>query len=251
VRPGNLDRARQRLDAIIADEGPFPSSVDQKYVVNTRRDIWTTRALTNTLWAERVPNLPVLMVVTFRPEFEPPWTGQAQVTSLTLSRLGQRDTAILVERLTEGKMLPAEITDRIVVRTDGIPLFIEELTKTLLEGGLLQEEDNRYVLAGSPPPLAIPASLHDSLLARLDRLAPVKEVAQIGATIGREFSYDLLAAVARRPESQLRDALDRLVETGLIFRRGMPPQASFIFKHALVQDDRIGERLWQVALRLV
>jgi tetratricopeptide (TPR) repeat protein len=186
--------------------------------------------------AERVPNLPTLMVITFRPEFEPPWTGDAQVTSLTLSRLGQRDTATLIERLTEGKMLPAAITDRIVERTDGIPLFIEELTKTLLEGGLLQEEDNRYVLASSLPHLAIPASLHDSLLARLDRLAPVKEVAQIGATIGREFSYDLLAAVARRPESQLRDALDRLVETGLIFRRGMPPQASFIFKHALVQD---------------
>ena len=170
--------------------------------------------------AERVPNLPVLMVITFRPEFEPPWTGQAQVTSLTLSRLGQRDTASLVERLAEGKMLPSEITDRIVERTDGIPLFIEELTKTLLEGGLLQEEDGRYVLAGSLPSLAIPSSLHDSLMARLDRLAPVKEVAQIGAAIGREFSYDLLAAVARRPEGQLRDALDQLVER----RSDLPPR---------------------------
>jgi len=187
--------------------------------------------------AERVPNLPVLMVITFRPEFEPPWTGQAQVTSLTLSRLGQRDTASLVERLAEGKTLPSDITDRIIERTDGIPLFIEELTKTLLEGGLLQEEDNnRYVLTGSLPSQAIPASLHDSLLARLDRLAPVKEVAQIGATIGREFSYDLLSAIARRPEHQLREALDQLVGAGLIFRRGVPPQASFIFKHALVQE---------------
>ena len=144
--------------------------------------------------AERVPQLPVLMVITFRPEFEPPWTGQAQVTSLTLSRLGRRDTAALVERLTEGKVLPSEITDRIVERTDGIPLFIEELTKTLLEGGLLQEQDDRYVLTGSLPSFAIPPSLHDSLLARLDRLAPVKEVAQIGAAIGREFSYDLLVS---------------------------------------------------------
>src|SRR5262249_396344 len=186
--------------------------------------------------AEQVPNLPALMVITFRPEFEPSWTGQAQVTSLTLSRLGQRDTASLVERLAEGKRLPSEITDRIIERTDGIPLFIEELTKTLLEGGVLQEADNRYILAGSLPSLAIPSSVADSLLARLDRLAPVKEVAQIGAAIGREFSYDLLAAVARRPERQLQDALDQLVEAGLIFRRGALPEASFIFKHALVQD---------------
>jgi predicted ATPase len=185
---------------------------------------------------ERVPNLPVLNVITFRPEFEPPWTGQAQVTSLTLSRLGQRDTASLVQRLAEGKMLPSEVTDRIVERTDGIPLFIEELTKTLLEGGLLHEEDDRYVLAGSLPSMAIPASLHDSLLARLDRLGPVKEVAQIGAAIGREFSSDLLAAVVHRSESQLRDALDQLVDTGLILRRGGLFEASFIFKHALVQE---------------
>ena len=114
------------------------------------------------------------MVITFRPEFEPPWTGQAQVTALTLSRLGQRDTATLVESLAGGKTLPAEILDRIVERTDGIPLFIEELTKTLLEGGLLREEDGRYVLAGPLPSLAIPSSLQDSLMARLDRLAPVE-----------------------------------------------------------------------------
>jgi tetratricopeptide (TPR) repeat protein len=149
----------------------------------------------------------------------------------------------LVKSLTEGKTLPPEITDRIVERADGIPLFVEELTKTLLEGGLLQEEDDRYILAGSLPSFAIPASLHDSLLARLDRLAPVKEVAQIGAAIGREFSYDLLAAVARRPESQLRDALDQLLDAGLIFRRGALPEASFVFKHALVQDAAYGALL--------
>jgi predicted ATPase len=159
--------------------------------------------------AERVPNLPVLMMITFRREFEPPWTGQAQVTSLTLSRLGQRDTASLVQRLAEDKTLPSAILERIIERTDGIPLFVEELTKMLLEGGLLQEQDNRYVLTYPLPSLAIPASLHDSLLARLDRLAPVKEVAQIGAAIGREFSYELLAAVARRPERQLQDAACR------------------------------------------
>jgi class 3 adenylate cyclase/tetratricopeptide (TPR) repeat protein len=193
--------------------------------------------------ADRVPRLPVLMVITFRSEFEPPWTGRAQVTSLTLSRLGQRDTAALVEHLTDGKELPAGITDRIVERTDGIPLFVEELTKSLLEGGMLREEDGRYVHGRPLPELAIPSSLHDSLMTRLDRLAPVKEVAQIGAAIGREFSYELIAAVANRPDPQLRDALDQLVGAELIFRRGVRPGASFIFKHALVQDAAYGTLL--------
>ena len=193
--------------------------------------------------ADRVPHLPVLMVITFRPEFASLWTGQAQVTALTLSRLGQRDTTTFVERLTHGKQLPAEIIERIVERTDGIPLFIEELTKSLLEGGMLREEGGRYVRSGPLRELAIPSSLHDSLMSRLDRLAPVKEVAQIGATIGREFSYELLAAVANRGENQLRDALDQLVGAGLIFRRGVQPGGSFIFKHALVQDAAYGTLL--------
>jgi len=187
--------------------------------------------------AERVTRLSALMAVTFRPEFEPPWTGQAQVTALTMSRLGRRDASTLIRQLTGGKALPAEILDRIVERADGIPLFIEELTKTLLEGGVLrEEEDGRYVFTGPAPSVAIPSSLQDSLMARLDRLAPVKEVAQVGAAIGREFSYELLAAVAHRTDNQLRDALDQLVAAGLLFRRGVPPQASFVFKHALVQD---------------
>jgi len=135
-----------------------------------------------------------------------------------------------------GKSLPTEIVNRIVDHADGIPLFIEELTKTLLEGGLLREEEDAYVLAGPLPPLAIPSSLRASLMARLDRLAPVKEVAQIGAALGREFSYELLAAVACRTEEALRGALDQLVDASLVFRRGVPPHASFVFKHALVQD---------------
>jgi class 3 adenylate cyclase/tetratricopeptide (TPR) repeat protein len=193
--------------------------------------------------AERVRQLPVLMVVTFRPEFEAPWTGQAGVTSMTLSRLGQRDTKALVGRVAGGKMLPAEILDQIIEHTDGIPLCIEELTKTLLEGNLLREEDGQFILSGPLPTLAIPSSLHDSLMARLDRLGPVKEVAQIGATIGREFSYDVVKAVARRPDNELQDALRQLVEAGLIFNRGGPPPTSFVFKHALVQDAAYGTLL--------
>jgi tetratricopeptide (TPR) repeat protein len=185
---------------------------------------------------ERVPRLPVLLLLTFRPERELPWAGQPHVTTLTLSRLGQRETERLAERVAGGKPLPIEILDRIVERADGIPLFIEELTKTLLEGSLLREQDGRYVLDGPLPPLAIPSSLHASLLARLDRLAPVKEVAQIGATLRREFSYEVLAAVARRAGDELGDALDKLANAGLVFRRGAGRRASFIFKLALVQD---------------
>ena len=193
--------------------------------------------------AERVRRLPVLVVVTFRPEFEPPWTGQAAVTSLILSRLGQRATKALAEGVAGGKTLPAGILDRIIEHTDGIPLCIEELTKTLLEGTLLREADGQYVLSSPLPTLAIPSSLHDSLMARLDRLGTVKEVAQIGAAIGREFSYDTMKALAQRPDDRLRDELDQLVEAGLIFRRGGPSRASFVFKHALVQDAAYGTLL--------
>ena len=194
-------------------------------------------------FAERVRRLPVLMIVTFRPEFEPPWIGQAHVTSVTLSRLGQRETKALVGRVAGGKTLPAEILDRINEHADGIPLCIEELTKTLLEGSLLREENGQYILAGPLPALAIPSSLHDSLMARLDRLGPVKEVAQIGAAIGREFTYDILKAVTSRPDDRLGGELDQLVEAGLIFRRGGPQQTSFVFKHALVQDAAYGTLL--------
>jgi len=186
--------------------------------------------------AERVRRLPVLMIVTYRLEFAPPWIGGAQVTSLTLSRLGRRETTTLIDRVARGRALPPEILNSVAERTDGIPLFIEELTKALLEGGLLKEEKGHYILAGSLPQLAIPSSLQDSLMARLDRSAPAKEVAQIGAAIGREFSFELLTAVARWPDNRLRDTLDHLVSAGLILRRGVLPQASFVFKHALVQD---------------
>jgi predicted ATPase len=185
---------------------------------------------------ECVRHLPVLVVVTFRPEFQPPWAGQAHVTTLTMSRLGRRQGADLVARVAGEKALPAAIVEQIVARTDGIPLFVEELTKTVLESGLLTDAGDHWELSGPLPPLAIPTTLHDSLMARLDRLAPAKEVAQIGAVIGREFSYALLGAVADRPEAQLQPALDQLVASELVFRRGTPPDVAYCFKHALVQD---------------
>ncbi len=188
------------------------------------------------LLVERVRALPVLAVLTYRPEFSPSWAGQAHVTSLPLNRLGRRQGAAMVERVTGGKALPGEVLEQIVARTDGVPLFVEELTKTVLELGLLTEVGDRYELSGPLPPLAIPATLHDSLMARLDRLAPVREVAQIGAVIGRNFSYELLAAAALIPADQLNHALDHLAAAELVFRRGSPPAATYSFKHALVQD---------------
>ena len=188
------------------------------------------------LLVERVRALPVLAVFTYRSEFLPPWAGYAHVTSLTLSRLGRRHGAQMIERLTGGKSLPADVLQRILGKTDGVPLFIEELTKTVLESGLLADAGERYGPAGPPPPLAIPATLYDSLVARLDRLAPFKEVAQIGAVIGRDFSHELLAAVVDGPETELQTALERLVSSDLVFRCSTPLGATYSFKHALVRD---------------
>jgi predicted ATPase len=202
----------------------------------------TSRELLD-LIVERVRRLPLLLVVTFRPEFQPPWTGQPQVTMLVLSRLDRRDRTALVEQIAGGKALPADVVDHIADRTDGVPLFVEELTKSVLESGLLREEGDRYILDRALPPFAIPTTLHASLLARLDRLAPVRHVAQTGAAIGREFSYALLRAVSRLPEDELQAALDRLVASGLVFQRGTLPNAVYRFKHALVQDAAHGSLL--------
>ncbi len=196
----------------------------------------TTRELLY-LTLDRVARLPVLLVITFRPEFQHAWSGQPHVTSLALNRLGGHDGAALVERLAANAGFARETVDEIVERADGVPLFVEELTKAVLERA---DQDNRVaaVLAASRlPNLAIPATLHASLIARLDRLGPVpKEVGQIGAVIGREFGYELIEHVAQQPTPELRAGLDRLGEAGLLFCRGMAPQSSYLFKHALVQD---------------
>jgi class 3 adenylate cyclase/predicted ATPase len=188
------------------------------------------------LVVDRIRALPVLVIITFRPEFTPRWIGHAHVTLLSLSRLGRRQGTAMVEHLIGGKALPADVLEQIMDRTDGVPLFVEELTKAVLELGLLREQPGGYALVGPLLPFAIPATLQDSLMARLDRLAPIKEVAQIGSVIGREFSHELLAAVAERPATQLDEAMNQLVTTGLIFRRGTSTRTTYIFKHALVQD---------------
>jgi class 3 adenylate cyclase len=188
------------------------------------------------LLIDRVATLRVLVILTFRPEFTPPWIGRPHVTMLTLNRLPRRHGAEMIAHVTGGKVLPSEITDQIVEHTDGVPLFIEELTKTVVETGIVIEAGDHYAMKGPVGPLAIPTSLHASLLARLDRLAPTREVAQIGAALGRQFSHELISAVAAMPQQQLDDTLARLVHAELIFQRGTPPDAEYTFKHALVQD---------------
>ena len=193
---------------------------------------------------ERVANLPVLLVITFRPEFQPSWIGQAHVTPLTLSRLSWRAGAALVAQVAKNNALPDEIVAEIVDRTDGVPLFVEEMTKAVLETEANDGGGGAAVTMVPYPALAVPATLHASLMSRLDRLGPVaREIAQVGAAIGREFSYELIAAVAEHNDSALRAALDQLVDAGLVFRRGSLPEVTFLFKHALVQDAAHGTLL--------
>ncbi len=185
---------------------------------------------------EYVSQLRVLVLVTARPEFTPPWPSYPHLTTIPLTRLSRRDGAALAEWVTGGKALPKEVMDEILVRTGGVPLFIEELTKTVLESGLLQEQDGHYVLERPLPPLVVPTTLDALLLARLDRLAPVREVAQIGAVAGREFHYELLNAVAGLPKEQLEEALGQLVRAELIVPRGEIPHAVYAFRYTLVRD---------------
>jgi class 3 adenylate cyclase/predicted ATPase len=218
-----------RLDRISARGAVLMVLEDAHWLDPTSRELFDQNV-------DRLQDLPVLLVATFRPELPAPWIGFPHVTLLTLNRLPRAQVVALVDRITDGKALPEEVLRQILARTEGVPLFAEELTKAVLEAGILRDAGERYALAGPLPSVAIPATLHDSLMARLDRLAPVKEVAQIGACIGREFDHRLLAATVSMPEAELAAALDQLLSAELIFRRGLPPAATYIFKHALVRD---------------
>ena len=190
---------------------------------------------------DKIPSLHALLIVTYRPEFDPPWIGRPHVTALTLNRLGEREIRAIIDSVAGNESLSSRVRQDIIERTDGIPLFVEEITKAVLEAG--GQEAERAVAAIPSPSIAVPASLHASLMARLDRLGAAKEVAQVGAAIGREFSHALLTAVVRKPEAELRLALDRLLAAGLLFSQGVPPHATYLFKHALVQDAAYGTLL--------
>jgi predicted ATPase len=191
---------------------------------------------------DRLRTLRVLLILTFRPEFEPPWIGRPYVTALTVNRLAQCDIEAMIDHVIGNRLMPASIREAIIERTDGIPLFVEEMTKAVLEAES-EGEALRTAASVPAPTLAVPASLHASLMARLDRLGAAKEVAQIGAAIGRQFSHALLATIVHRPEPEVQSALDRLIAAGLLFRQGVPPFATYLFKHALIQDAAYGTLL--------
>ena len=237
--PLSLSPAQQRRQtfAVLLDQ--LEGLARQQPVLVVCEDMHWADATTLELFdltVDRIRGLPILVLMTFRPDFEPTWAGLVNVSLLRLDRLNRQETRALVEQVTVGRQLPGEMMMQIIEKTDGIPLFVEELTKMVLESGLLVENAGCYRVDSPLPPLAIPATLQDSLMARLDRLAPVKEVAQVGAAIGRDFSYTLLRSVAGRDDLALTAALGQLEEAELLLRRGTPPEASYSFKHALVQE---------------
>jgi len=237
--PHGLSAQRQRertIEALAERVVAFTRSTTLVFIFEDAH--WADQSTLDTLSriVQRVRGVRALAIVTHRPEFEPPWRSQPHVTALTLNRLSRRQVVDLVEQVTGGKALPHEVLDQIVVKTDGVPLFIEELTKTVLEAGILQERDGRFVLDGPLPALAIPSTLRDSLMARLDRLVPVKEVAQIGACIGREFSERLLLSVSGMAPGKLQSALRQLVDSGLMWSSAGGADRIYTFKHALVQE---------------
>src|SRR5499427_5887816 len=199
---------------------------------------------------DRIRTLRVLLLVTFRPEFDAPWVGRPYVTALMINRLAEHEAGAMIDRIVGNRLLSASIRQDIIERTDGIPLFVEEMTKAVLEAGS-ETAAARAIAAVPSPTLAVPASLYASLMARLDRLGgPAKELAQIAAVIGREFSHALLASVVGQPEAALKSALNRPIAAGLLFRRAMPPHATYLFKHALVQDAAYGTLLRETRRQL-
>jgi class 3 adenylate cyclase/tetratricopeptide (TPR) repeat protein len=237
----DLSISPQRRKELILEllVGQIAALASQKPVLIVLEDAhWidpTTHELFDIL-VERIRALPVLLVITYRPEFTPPWLGQSHVTVLTLNRLGRRDNIAVIRQVAKGKGFPPALLEQIVTRSDGVPLFIEEMTKSVLEGDLLREENGSYVLAGALPPLGVPTTLQASLGARLDRLASLRAVVQAGATLGREFAYPLIRAVCNLSDVELEPLFKQLVASELVHQRGNVPHAVYTFKHALVQD---------------
>jgi class 3 adenylate cyclase/predicted ATPase len=235
-------RRQKTLDALISQ---LEALTRQNPVLMVFEDAhWTDPTSLELLGhaVDRIATLRVLLIVTFRPEFDPPWIGRPHVTMLTINRLAQREVSAMIDRTAGNKVLSASIRQEIIERTDGIPLFVEEMTKAVLEAE--SEGAAKHIVVAVPSPsLDIPATLHSSLMARLDRLGSAKEVAQVGAAIGREFSHALLVAVVGNSRTELLSALDRLLAAGLLFRQGLPPHATYLFKHALVRDAAYGTLL--------
>jgi predicted ATPase/class 3 adenylate cyclase len=244
--PLNLTPQKRKEKTLYAQVSQIEGLAARKPVLIVFEDVqWsdpTTREWLD-LVIDRIPALRVLLIITFRPEFTPRWIGLPHVTILNLNRLSKGQRAEMIAHIACGKALPKEIADQIIDRTDGVPLFVEELTKAVVESGVLADVGDRYTVTRPMLPLVIPTSLNDSLLARLDRLASARDVAQIAAALGRSFSHELISAIAAIPQEELDDALTQLINAELIFRRGTPPDAEYTFKHALVQEATYGTLL--------
>ena len=235
--PLELSPQRQKDDTIRLLVALVAEVAAQQATVVLFEDVhWADPTTLEVLGAliDHTEKLPLLVMITYRPEFTPPWTSRAHLTPLALTRLSRAQGASIVLRVA-GKPPPSDLVSQIVDKTDGVPLFLEELTKAVLESSVVVDLGDRHVYAGKVEKLAIPNTLRDSLMARLDRLIPVKEIAQIGACLGREFSYELVQAVSPMAEAQLHEALDQLVASELVSRRGTLA-GTYVFKHALVQD---------------
>ncbi|MCP4317989.1 MAG: AAA family ATPase [Hyphomicrobiales bacterium] len=227
---------QQTLDAIVAW---LLEEAERHPVLQVWEDLHWADPSTLELLAleiEQAPTAPIHNVLTFRPEFVPPWPQRSHMTPLTLNRLERPEVEALITQQADGKALPREVVEHIVGKTDGVPLYVEELTKTILEAGFLRERDGGFELIGPLSDVTIPATLQDSLMARLDRLPTIREVAQLAAVLGREFTYEMLQAIASLEEATLQEGLNQLVNAELLYQRGRPPHAKYIFKHALVQD---------------
>jgi class 3 adenylate cyclase/predicted ATPase/energy-coupling factor transporter ATP-binding protein EcfA2 len=237
--PLNLSPQRQRQKTLEALVAVLLEQAAQQPVLFILEDLhWTdpsTLELLN-LVVEQTPTASLLTLLTCRPHFQPAWHHRSYLTEMTLNRLSPFQVEQIITRMIEGKTLPHEVLAQIIEKTDGVPLFVEEMTKAILESGQLKARDGHYELIGSLSTFAIPATLQDSLMARLDRLVTAKGIAQMGATIGRQFAYDLLQAVSQLDVSTLQRELGRLVEAEIVYQRGLPPQSTYMFKHALIQD---------------
>jgi TOMM system kinase/cyclase fusion protein len=237
--PLNLTPQRQRQKTQEALTAWLLEEAERQPVLAVWEDLhWADPSTLDVLGLvlDQVPTARMLILLTCRPEFLPPWVTRLSLTQITIGRLGRAQVEAMITSLTGGKALPAEMVEQVIAKTDGVPLFVEELVKMILESGLVREEADRYVLTGPLPPLAIPSTLHDSLMARLDRLSTARELVQLGAVLGREFAYELLQAVSPLDEATLQQGLAQLVDTELVYQRGVPPHSRYVFKHALIQD---------------
>ncbi|HSX81472.1 MAG TPA: hypothetical protein VLQ80_23260, partial [Candidatus Saccharimonadia bacterium] len=237
--PLNLSPQRQRQKTLETIVALLLEQAEQHPVLFIIEDLhWTdptTLELLN-LVIEQIPTTSILAVLTCRPYFQPAWHHRSYITEMTLNRLSHTQVEQIVTRMTDGKTFPKEVLQQIIAKTDGVPLFAEEITKAILESGQLKAVGGHYELRGSLSTFAIPATLQDSLMARLDRLVSAKGIAQLAAVIGRQFAYDLLSTVSQLDEATLQRELSRLVEAELLYQRGLPPQVTYMFKHALIQD---------------